>query len=624
MSLNRAGKESWFPAAIEIFALTNLAIAQPLFNVLSKGPEFFLVRRNSSLEVFVFVAAVAIVIPLCLWFIELIIGVFSAKTRKYFHEFLIATLIALFFLAFTRNMRMMPDSIKVILSIIFGGLIVIARNRIPAIKSFFVFLFPAIVAVPAMFLLAPAISKVVSAKSPAIPVYQIDATAPVVILICDEFPLSILLNKEGNIDCERYPNFCKLAETSTWFRRASSVSDRTQEAVTALLTGRYPNRESLPTIFDHPENLFTLLNKTYEMNIQEVVSSLNPIKAGAGVEHSSLVDNQAGMLSDAAAVLLQTVLPPSYAQHFPSIQQTWSNFWESGSSTKSKRDKVLGRDENLQLFISQIKKSKRPGLFFKHTILPHGPWQYFPSGVDYNFARYAQPTMEDRGENWGDEVTAQRALQRHMLQTGLVDHEIGRLMRRLQEVDLFDSAVIVITGDHGISFKFGDQRRTLTDTNRADILSIPLFIKQPNQNSGRISDLPVETIDILPSIAASLKISVPWKVDGQSAIDENYRVRAERHAYQWMDKKGMVKSFRDFGISGNALTIQSHFGTDRPFNGLFFCRQFPDLYGRSVKGLQPASYSLASPQLFEDVNPDSGYVPALISGKDSIWQFESR
>ena len=306
-----------------------------------------------------FVAAVAIVIPLCLWLIELIIGTFSAKTRKYFHEFLIATLIALFFLAFTRNIRMMPDFVKLILSIIFGGLIVITRHRFPAIKSFFVFLFPAIVAVPAMFLLAPAISKVVSAKSPAIPVYKIDSTSPVVILICDEFPLSILLNKEGNIDCERYPNFCKLAETSTWFRRASSVSDRTQEAVTALLTGRYPNRESLPTIFDHPENLFTLLNKTYEMNIQEVVSSLNPIKAGAGVEHSSLVDNQTGMLSDAAAVLLQTVLPPSYAQHFPSIQQTWSNFWESGSSTKSKRDKVLGRDENLQLFISQINKSKQ-------------------------------------------------------------------------------------------------------------------------------------------------------------------------------------------------------------------------------------------------------------------------
>ena len=151
--------------------------------------------------------------------------------------------------------------------------------------------------------------------------------------------------------------------------------------------------------------------------------------------------------------------------------------------------------------------------------------------------------MEDRGENWGDEVTAHRALQRHMLQTGLVDLEIGRLMRRLQEVDLFDPAVIVITGDHGISFTFGDQRRTLTDSNRADILSIPLFIKQPNQNAGRISDLPVETIDILPSIAASLKISVPWKVDGQSAFDENYQARAERRAYQWMDKKGMVKPF---------------------------------------------------------------------------------
>jgi hypothetical protein len=321
------------------------------------------------------------------------------------------------------------------------------------------------------------------------------------------------------------------------------------------------------------------------------------------------------MLTDAAAVLLQTILPPSYTQYFPSVQQTWSNFWESGNSNKSKRDKGMSRGENLKLFISRIKKSSRPGIYFKHTILPHGPWQYFPSGAEYNFARHAKPTMEDRGDNWTDEVSAQRALQRHMLQTGFVDREIGHLMARLQQLELFDHAVIVLTGDHGINFTFGDERRKLTETNRADILSVPLLIKQPNQNVGRISDLPVETIDILPSIAASLGISLPWKVDGQSAFDEKYQPRAERRAFQWMDKKGMVNAYRNFGTSRNASTIQSQFGTGRPFDGKFFCHQFPDLYGRSVNGFQPASFTLESPQLFEDVNRKSGYVPALISGK---------
>jgi hypothetical protein len=256
------------------------------------------------------------------------------------------------------------------------------RNRFPAIKSFSLFLFPAIIAVPLIFLMSSKIAQVVSAKKPAIPIYKINATSPVVILVLDEFPLSVLLNKQGDLDCQRYPNFCKFSETATWFKHASSVSDRTQEAVTSLLTGRYPVKESLPTIFDHPENLFTLLDQTYELKVQEALTSLSPTQTKAHVEQSSFVENEIGMLGDAAAVFLQTVLPSSYAAHFPSVQQTWSNFWESGGSEKSKRDKELSRGDNLNLFISEIKKEARPCFYFKHVILPHGPWQYFPSGVE--------------------------------------------------------------------------------------------------------------------------------------------------------------------------------------------------------------------------------------------------
>jgi hypothetical protein len=382
--------------------------------------------------------------------------------------------------------------------------------------------------------------------------------------------------------------------------------------VTSLLTGRYPVRESVPTVFDHPENLFTLLNQTYEMNIQEALTSLTPVQGGTVLQEFNFFEIEKGMVSDAAAVFLQSVLPASYAEKFPSVQQTWSNFWESGGSKKSKRDKVLSRGQNLDLFISQIQKSNRPELFFKHVILPHGPWQYFPSGVEYNFARFAQPTTEDRGDNWSDEVTANRALQRHMLQTGFVDYEIGKLMQRLKDVDLFDSAVIVVIGDHGISFSYGDQRRQLTDRNRADILSIPLFIKQPNQKEGGISDLPVETIDIFPSIASSLKIKIPWKVDGQSAIYQRYQPRPERRVYQWFEKKGLPKTFTNFGVSQNALKIQSLFGTDRPFDNSFFYGQDS---GCTDQVLQSSAFTLDKPELFENVNPQSGFVPALITGK---------
>jgi hypothetical protein len=212
-------------------------------------------------------------------------------------------------------------------------------------------------------------------------------------------------------------------------------------------------------------------------------------------------------------------------------------------------------------------------------------------------------------------VSAHRALQRLMLQTGFVDLEIGKLMKRLQDVRLFDSAVIVIMGDHGISFKYGDERRALTELNRADIASIPLLIKHPNQYKGNISEVPVETIDVLPSIADSLSISIPWKVDGQSALRQDYHSRTERRMYRWLEEKGELKSFRNLGSSHNALTIQSMFGTDRPFDQAFYCAESRSLCGQAAHSLERASFTLDKPGLYEDVKLKSGFVPALITGR---------
>jgi hypothetical protein len=55
-------------------------------------------------------------------------------------------------------------------------------------------------------------------------------------------------------------------------------------------------------------------------------------------------------------------------------------------------------------------------------------------------------------------------------------------------------------------------------SNIVDIAPVPLFVKAPHQQRGRIVDRPLQTIDILPTIADLLAIRLRWRLDGRSGL----------------------------------------------------------------------------------------------------------
>ena len=98
----------------------------------------------------------------------------------------------------------------------------------------------AVVAFPALFLLNPAIQKTTLPRTPVmVPPTEVHSDTPVVLIVLDELPTSSLLNEEGKIDAEMFPNFAELAEGSVWFRNATTVVTVTELAIPAILTGRY-------------------------------------------------------------------------------------------------------------------------------------------------------------------------------------------------------------------------------------------------------------------------------------------------------------------------------------------------------------------------------------------------
>jgi arylsulfatase A-like enzyme len=88
------------------------------------------------------------------------------------------------------------------------------------------------------------------------------------------------------------------------------------------------------------------------------------------------------------------------------------------------------------------------------------------------------------------------------------DRLLGTFLRRLHGTGLWDKAVVVVTADHGVSFRGGDLRRHPTKTNLAELAFTPLFIRVPGQEQARVVDAHVQTLDILPTLADALGVKI--------------------------------------------------------------------------------------------------------------------
>jgi hypothetical protein len=602
---------------LHLSILVLLAIVQPLLNVLSRSPEFFIVRANRPIDVVMLVVVLCLLLPALFTLIEIVFGLVSVKLQKAVHIFFMFALLVILIGYGLQQLRLFSGSVILICSCLFAVLILLLYLRSQPVRVFFTFLSPAFVLIPVLFLNDPKISQLIKTPDPSTTFPAVHSNVPVVIIIFDEFPLGSLLDEKASVDAAAFPNFAAFASDSTWYRNVTAVSDHTEDVVPAILSGIYPTKKRSPTVWEHPNNLFALLQKSYDLKVMESLTRLLP-KAPRNI--ASFTERMRSLLEDASAIYLQAVLPAEFAQHFPAINQTWQDFWKGGSTPQPKK-RSEGRGANFEEFISSIDPSKKPQLYFLHTVLPHGPWEYFPSGIRYNFGRWTTPlSVEDNLQEWnGNQLSATRAYQRYLLQLAYVDRLVGKTMDRFKATGIYDQALIVMIADHGISFLANQKRREVTNTNIEDILMVPLFIKYPHQHESRIDDRPAESIDIMPTIAEVLNVKLPWHQDGVSLLSETAGNRNKKTAYGWFGWKGQIFQIDQPQIqnSENWKRKIQLFGAG-PIEKVFRYGPNADLVGRPLsefKDLRPAKIELQNEKWYQDVNPGSGFLPALITAK---------
>ena len=510
--------EVTFERGAALLGLAAIAIAQPIFEVVSNSPEFFPARSTPPATIVAAVFAICFGVPLALLGIERAIRAINRSTATTFHGIVVALLSAALVMPWLRRVEVLTFPWDAVVAAFIGLAMAFAYSRIPTARQFLTALAPAALVVPTLFLLDPGVKQSLVPSESAAAVQTIERTPPIVLVVFDELPLNSLLTAAGSIDAERYPNLGALAQQAYWFRNASTVAYTTIDAVPAILSGRYPaSDKAVPTLRYYPVNLFTALARHYNIFASMRFQQLCPPRA---CQQNSAIpaDTLGSLVSDLGLVWLHVVLPRHLTEELPPVVGDWAEFVRTRETPMTRR---TGRGGVFARFVSAI-DDQPARLYFLHLVLPHMQFEYVPSGRRYRGPDY-QTTMH-RGKALFEGVSAAYAdtlHQRHLAQVGFVDRLVGDLVSRLRDVGAYDKALVIITADHGASYLEGRSRRQPQPEqhNLSDILQVPLLMKLPGQRHGEVVDRMVETVDILPTILDIVGARVSLRLDGRSLID---------------------------------------------------------------------------------------------------------
>ena len=607
-------------------ALSAFALAQPLLDILGKNAAFFAVRGSSSTQIVLFALAVTFALPAALLAVELAVDLFSRPLAGALHLVFVAGLSAVVVLHALTKADALSGVGALVVAAVAGAAVAALYRRARIVGSFLSVLAAAPLLFLALFLFNSSASKLVFVSTPKVEAATVKAKTPVVLIVFDELTTVSLMDRNERVDAGRYPNFARLARESTWFRSGTSADWLTEGNVPAILTGKTPKSNRLPIYSEYPQNLFTLLGKSYRLRAIEAITHLCPKSLCRDTPQSpeAVSDTTGSLASDAGIVYLHLLVPDPYANDLPPISETWGNF---GAHTGEEKEEPTRRTSSGKLepcgrrvceFADLISRDRKPTLYYFHTVLPHWPFVYLPSGRRWTLS--ARPLDAYKEGHWLSAWTALQGEQRYLLQLGYTDRALGFVMRRLRRQGVWDRALVIVTGDEGESFRGGSQRRRPRQDNLDDIAFVPLFVKLPGQTTGRVEDGLAPSIDVLPTIAHVLDVRIPWRTDGKSLIGRRLpgdgtvsvlldvrRVSAPLSALRAKRKQTLAEQVRLFGT--------------RTFEPVYRFGPRPELVGRRVGGLavRPGSarVQLEGRSLLAAVDPSAELVPNYIAGSVS-------
>ena len=649
--------------ALVLVALASLAVTQPVLDLFGRNPEFFVAGDQSSLQIVLFGVVVTLLVPVFAIGVEIAATAARPRAGVVAHRVLVGLLATGFGLTLARELGFDRTVIVAAVALVVAGVVTSAETLVPGARRLLRYLAPASLLFLAFFLFASDSADLIwSSEADAVGSDQVGSAldAPLVVLQLDEFPVSSLLRTDGTINEERYPNFARLAGSSTWFRNASAVSYGTTTSVPSVVTGLMPEADRLPTSADHPRNLFTLLGNSHEMRVHEPVTDLCPstvcaqdvlpAASAGGADVSGGGSSLFDVLSDAAVVYGHATLPAGFRSSLPDIDHSWGGFLDDvepappASSRAADPVEVAapepGEQQDPLAFVTEWLEQGAdtrappaqaatvqnliaglgpgPTVHYAHVLLPHFPWQLSPEGYRYS-AEAGSEGFEERARWTENPDPVRQGLQRHLLQVGYLDALIGEMIDRLEEQGVWEDAMVVITADHGTAFVPGEPQREPTEGTLDEIYRVPLLIKFPGQDSGEIRDDNALLIDVLPTIVDALDLEIDWEFDGRSLLDDSQEPPTTKPVLGPDGLDTIPVSF-DGVLDVVRRNDDVLGGVDGGWDEVIGLGGHGESVGDPVAELDPSGEAgltvhLDQQEQFADVDLEGGFLPLLVTGR---------
>jgi arylsulfatase A-like enzyme len=325
------------------------------------------------------------------------------------------------------------------------------------------------------------------------------------------------------------PHLDQFAQESVIFKNAYATSPWTSPSHASLFTGMYPSKHGLHHNWEVMQsNQIVPLSEDHQ-TLAEVLADHGYNTAGiiGGFWCKSTVGLAQGF--DHYDDALINVIPD--LQHF-TLFKIINKFFPI-------HDSAVRRGLNFSRVASQINKRvfswleghyQTPFFLFINYFDPHHP--YLPPN-EYSVLFKEDGTSAAKGsENKGTDPLAQ-----YDGEIAYVDNQVGILLDKLKELNLYENTLIIITSDHGEFFGehgFWFHAHELYQ----EVIKIPLIIKYPlsskrGADSGRVS-----LVDIMPTILDVLNLPIPQEVQGVILLEAEGTVLSEvyKHKYKQPNK----------------------------------------------------------------------------------------
>lgn len=523
----------WIYVLVSLLSLVTFVVSQTLYEMLAKNPRFVAIRVNSNWElleiILVFNLLPAFVLFLFWWVLQ--------RRRKGWAQVYLAVVFAFLALLFLLQVHNHPRLAgwqelqnSYLMWLIPAAVVGLLYRRYPKpFRTFTVALSPVIVIFPGLFLVRTWTESSSDLAERTPPVWSLGAAnetkqpPPVFLVVFDEFSLYAILDENGEIDGTRYPNFKQLATATHWFRNATANADSTYLSIPSILTGNFPVEGKLPSARDYPNNLLNLVHPYYQVYVYEwwehfcMNGRFHCVK-----DADQIVSGQTDLLGDIFRLYILHTIPRGADFALPFFLQMWGQFQDAQTIARNNRDRF-------ETFLDTVAalEQKKSVLFFFHHALPHSPYFLGPEGqiLDPGPAYFSPGQI-------GNETMIQQVMARYRMQLMCLDNQVGRFLARLKELGLYDKSFLILTADHGVSFRPEAPGRSLKEVDgvvvNADlVLTVPLFVKLPFQEEGGVSHREVQLVDIVPTLADVLGFGVPWKPVGRSMFGPEGEARAK-------------------------------------------------------------------------------------------------